>query len=103
MSNAYSYKERAKYGGMDKLMVFQMNALEDENGRLIADLDMSRYQTIAGLYAVLTRCGPLLEEFATRSQGILRDITDYITNSLGLFDREYESKHNFTIATPHEL
>lgn len=71
--------------------------------RLIADLDMSRYQTIADLDAIVTRGAPLLEEFAARSPGMFRHSTDYITKSLGLFDREFESKHNFASATLHEL
>lgn len=34
MSNASFYKRRAKYGGMDALMISQMKVLEDENRRL---------------------------------------------------------------------
>ncbi|GBR01203.1 hypothetical protein AOE01nite_00520 [Acetobacter oeni] len=34
MSNASFYKWRAKYGGMDTLMISSMKALEDENCRL---------------------------------------------------------------------
>ena len=43
MSDASFYKWRAKYGGMDALMVSQMKAMEDENRRLkrmYADLSM---------------------------------------------------------------
>ena len=43
MSDASFYKWRAKYGGMDALMVSQMKAIEDENRRLkkmFAELSM---------------------------------------------------------------
>ena len=43
MSTASFYKWRAKYGGMDSLMISQMKAMEDENRRLkrmFADLSM---------------------------------------------------------------
>ncbi|ANA15229.1 transposase (plasmid) [Acetobacter oryzifermentans] len=42
-SNATFYRWRAKYGGMDALMISQMKALEEENRRLkrmYADLSM---------------------------------------------------------------
>ena len=34
MSNAWFYKRRSKYGGMDASMISQMKALEDQNRRL---------------------------------------------------------------------
>ena len=34
MSNAWFYKWRSKYGGMDASMISQMKALEDQNRRL---------------------------------------------------------------------
>lgn len=43
ISTASFYKWRAKYGGMDALMMSEMKALEDENRRLkrmYADLSM---------------------------------------------------------------
>ena len=43
MSDASFYKWRAKYGGMDASMVWQMKAIEDENRRLkkmFAELSM---------------------------------------------------------------
>ena len=43
ISNATFYRWRAKYGGMDALMISQMKALEEENRRLkrmYADLSM---------------------------------------------------------------
>ena len=43
MSNASSYKWRAKFGGMDASMISQMKSIEDENRRLkkmFAELSM---------------------------------------------------------------
>jgi putative transposase len=43
MSNAWFYKWRARYGGMDASLISQMKAMEDENRRLkrmYADLSM---------------------------------------------------------------